>query len=255
MGVGDTSHFQNRLIIDNRLSPHIENIVGQPAIEMANRLPTLGSRIGNTHTGLWGDVGCFSFYAVKHITTAGEGGILLTKDSLIADAVQRRRSFGQAKRYGDVPILGSNYRMTEVQAAVGVQQLIRLPNFIKARNVNAGRIMNALPELSITGGSYALRCDLPSAFEREDVLHRLKVLNVECSTYYPKPVPYFEYYRHKYGYRDGEFPNAEAICYNSITIPIGPHLERKHVAYMVQTLRDVLCELPSSEGLASSATI
>ena len=57
---------------------------------------SLGSRIGNTHTGLWGDAGCFSFYAVKHITTAGEGGMLLTKDSLIADAVRRRRSFGQA---------------------------------------------------------------------------------------------------------------------------------------------------------------
>jgi perosamine synthetase len=93
----------------------------------------VGARYHGTHVGLLGDAGCFSFYPAKHMTT-GDGGMFVTRDGALADRVVKARAFGVDRGFGersipgiyDVPTLGLNYRMSDINAAVGRMQLARI---------------------------------------------------------------------------------------------------------------------------------
>ncbi|RPH52969.1 DegT/DnrJ/EryC1/StrS family aminotransferase, partial [bacterium] len=112
----------------------------------------LGTRYKGIHAGLWGDVGCFSFYPVKHITTA-EGGMLTTRRPEIAARISMVRAFGidrnvpsERKVPGmyDVEALGFNYRMNELGAALGIEQMKRLPELLRRRRENYETLSRAL---------------------------------------------------------------------------------------------------------------
>lgn len=188
------------------------------------------------HVGFLGDGGCFSFYPVKHITTC-EGGMFITRSPELAEKIKLRRSFGQAERMGDVTALGLNYRMTEIQAALGVEQLKRLPRFLARRRANFQAVSEGLQDFERIGGGshYAITIMLPDHIDRADLFHKLRQKNVEASVYYPRPVPHLTYYN-----REGSWPNAERIAYRSICLPVGPHLSKRHIAYMIGTVRELL---------------
>ena len=97
--------------------------------------------MNEVHVGLYGDVGSFSFYPVKHITTI-EGGMIITNNKKIAEFIRRARSFGYNKNkmkhklLYDVDLLGYNYRMNEVEAVIGYAQLDRMNYIINKRMEN-----------------------------------------------------------------------------------------------------------------------
>lgn len=104
----------------------------------------IGTYLGGTHAGLFGDVGCFSFYPVKHITTA-EGGMLITNNDDIAAGISRQRAFGIDRNIVserpmpgvyDVVELGLNYRLNEIGAAMGIEQMKKLAGFLARRQEN-----------------------------------------------------------------------------------------------------------------------
>lgn len=197
----------------------------------------LGSKHWEQHVGLIGDIGCFSFYPVKHITT-GEGGILLTKHSGIAEKARRQRGFGRTKSPYDCKEFGLNYRMTEMQGAIGQVQLKRLPGFLKTRHRNYMRLRARLDLERIDsdcGSHYAFSVMLDN---RDDVAKRLISHHVETSIYYPVPVPHLTYYREKYG--KSSFPVAEEISRRNLTLPVGPHLSESHVEYLIERVRTAL---------------
>jgi perosamine synthetase len=185
----------------------------------------LGARHGlsGSHVGLIGDVGCFSFYPTKHITT-GEGGMFLTKHADLAEQALRARSFGITDDKSDVLSLGLNYRMTELQGIVGQEQLSKLPRFLRTRRRNAEFLRGILLQrgYKVIGGDYALSVFVPKG-NRDEVRHRLLQQRIETSVYYARPVCDFSYYRRKYP-RDWDVPVARHICESTITLPVGPHL-------------------------------
>src|SRR5262249_39852871 len=103
----------------------------------------LGARWADRHVGLFGDAGTFSFYPVKHITT-GEGGMFISRHATVAAGVARLRAFGVDRTHSEraipgfyeVPSLGLNYRMSEMQAAIGRTQTARLPELLDRRRQN-----------------------------------------------------------------------------------------------------------------------
>lgn len=220
----------------------------------------LGSFYEDRHVGLIGDVGCFSFYPVKHITT-GEGGMILTRSKQLADNLKRRRHFGQAERMGDVTVLGLNYRMTEMQGALGTVQLSRFTEFMRRRQKNHGILRAALKRKGLshipvvespTSTNYGITVFVP---ERDELRRSMKARNVETSIYYPHAVPLLKYYRQKYGYKPGDFPNAEAIARETICLPVGPHLLDRHMDHLITVLREECRALSSLEEPVSSAII
>ena len=102
-----------------------------------------GTKYKGTHAGLLGDIGLFSLYPVKHITTL-EGGLVLSKHSQVLNEIERLRAFGIDRMHNerklpgmyDVNILGFNYRMNELQAAIGSTQIDRLDDFLSERKKN-----------------------------------------------------------------------------------------------------------------------
>lgn len=234
-----------------------------------------GAMIDGTHVGLLGDVGCFSFYPVKHITT-GEGGMLITRRPAVADQVERLRAFGidrnvvderQIPGMYDVQQLGMNCRLNEIGAAIGVEQLKKLPEFLSIRRRNFARLRNALrdvPDIRVIGAdsaspagneealgddasAHACYClsillDEGIRAERDRIIESLGRAGIGASIYYPRPVPLMSYYRNKYDYHPDAFRNAVAISDGSIALPVGPHIGAQDVDAIAAAVRAAVAE-------------
>jgi perosamine synthetase len=220
-----------------------------------------GAWIDGVHAGLHGDAGVFSFYPVKHLTTA-EGGMIILKDEALAKRLKLLKAFGVDRTHGerkvpgvyDTVALGFNYRMSEIHAAIGIEQVKKLPGFLATRKANfealeqglAGQKgLRVLPQ--ITGGRleschYCLSVllDEPLAAKRPDIMSALTARNIGSSVYYPQPVPRMTYYREKYGYDAALYPNAARISDGTIALPVGPHLGIEHMNYIATNLREII---------------
>lgn len=223
----------------------------------------VGSRIDGCHTGLFGDSGCFSFYPVKHITT-GDGGMFVTKHKVLAEKVSKARAFGVDRTFAertipgmyDVPTLGINYRMSDINAAIGREQLKRVGEILDRRSNNFAMLKDGiagLPGVSVLdvtdAGAVNSHYCLSAIFDekilgpRDEIVRRLNKLGVGTSVYYPQPVPRLAYYSRKYGYNAGDYPNAALISDHSIALPVGPHLSREDVAYISDMVKQVVEEI------------
>ena len=114
-----------------------------------------GARINGIHVGLHGDAGVFSFYPVKHLTT-GEGGMIILKNKKFAEKLKLLKAFGVNRTHGERKIpgvydtiaLGFNYRMSEIHAAIGVEQIDKLPGFLNKRKNNFEALEKMLKKIS-----------------------------------------------------------------------------------------------------------
>ncbi|MBU4373600.1 MAG: DegT/DnrJ/EryC1/StrS family aminotransferase [Euryarchaeota archaeon] len=223
----------------------------------------IGSFYKGIHVGLHGDAGCFSFYPVKHMTTA-EGGMLITKHGDLAARITRKRAFGVNRTHCerdipgvyDVNMLGYNYRMNEIQAAMGIEQLKRMDGFLKKRSANYRALekgMREIDEITLFGSTneefkssyYCLSVVLSIALKekRFEIVNFLKENGIGTSVYYPRPVPHMTYYKEKYGYSDNSYPNAAKISYSSIALPVGPHLDSDDMEYIIETIKKAIYEV------------
>ncbi len=223
----------------------------------------IGSRFKKKHVGLFGVSGCFSFYPVKQITT-GEGGMFITAHKDVADRVQKLRAFGVDRSFAertmpgmyDVITLGLNYRMSDINAAIGRVQVQRLPEIMKRRRENFERLKKAVSKASSIRVLDSQSADAMNShycmsvvFEgklvgrRLEIVNKLKEMGVGTSVYYPQPVPRMSYYKNKYGYDPKRFPNAEAISDHSIALPVGPHLSNDDLDYVGESFVKVVTEI------------
>lgn len=222
----------------------------------------LGARVGETHVGLLGDVGTFSFYPVKHITT-GEGGMVTTRRDDIAERIGKQRAFGIDKNVitdrrhtgaYDVEYVGLNYRLGEVAAAMGTVQLGRLPGFLEHRARIYGQLWEGMSEIEqlelidsrgddrLRASHYCLSAVLrePLHERREELIDALKERGVGTSVYYPKSLPDTAYYGRKYGNSHGSCPSATRISERSIAFPVGPHVSESDVRRIIDTVKETI---------------
>lgn len=204
----------------------------------------LDASYAGAKVGTLGLAGCFSFYPAKHMTSI-EGGMVTTDGDELAAAVVRARAFGYDRSFAerrkpgvyDVIALGFNYRMSEVDAAIGLSQLARLDDFQARRADHFERLRRGLADLDevtvfaaqqgqAVSSHYCLNATLPrdGSVDRDKIVSYLTSQGIGTSVHYPAAVPLFTYYREKYGYREGQFPNAEWLASQTISLPIGPHL-------------------------------
>ena len=221
----------------------------------------IGSRWEGKHVGLFGDIGCFSFYPVKHITTA-EGGMFVSKHKEIATAVATLRAFGVDRPHPDerkipgiydVLSLGLNYRMSEVQAALGRTQVAKIPKILARRKANfeaLKAVVDKIPGVHIAdtntasavNSHYCAVAVIDKKLDRNAIVLKLNARGVGTSVYYPAPVNRMTYYRNKYGYEAAKFPNAEQFSDHAVALPCGPHLNTDDMAYVGNALAAVIKE-------------
>jgi dTDP-4-amino-4,6-dideoxygalactose transaminase len=220
----------------------------------------LGARHGTRHVGLFGDSGCFSFYPVKHMTT-GEGGMFVSRHEAIVQSVSKLRAFGVDRTHSertlpgmyDVPGLGLNYRMSEMQAALGRSQLRRMGEVLTKRAAQFIRYRRLLANVTgvriidtTTSGARSSHYCVSLVFEgqygarRNEIVAQLNAAGIGTSIYYPQPVPRMTYYRNKYGYVPGRFKGAEQISDHSVALPLGMHLDDSDIDFIATSLKDIL---------------
>lgn len=223
-----------------------------------------GTLLDGVHAGLHGDAGVFSFYPVKHLTTA-EGGMVITKHADLAKKIRHLRAFGVDRNHSerkvpgmyDASALGFNYRMSEIHAAIGVEQMRKLPFFLEQRRSNFERLQSDLADLAgcrvlpqPNEGRFISSCyclglvlDETIAARRPEIMEALAGLGVGTSIYYPQPVPRMSFYRSKYGYDSANYSNAAIISDRIIALPVGPHLKEEDMFFVSKQLKKVWKEL------------
>ena len=223
----------------------------------------IGARHKGVHVGLIGDIGLFSFYPVKHMTTL-EGGMALSNHPQVLDDLALQRAFGVDRTHAerkvpgqyDVTHLGFNYRMNELQAAIGTEQVSRLDGFLQERDSNHATLTELLseeaeidlfapsgPEYQSAHYCFSFILNGPLAERRPAFIESLKQKGVGTSIYYPRPVPELTYYKNKYGFRNDQFPVASRIAHQSIALPVGPHLNQGDAEYAAKAVIATIREL------------
>jgi dTDP-4-amino-4,6-dideoxygalactose transaminase len=221
----------------------------------------LGSRIDNTHVGIIGDFGAFSFYPAKHITT-GEGGMLISKDKSLIDISKKIKAFYYDKGVGDrkIPGLydivgyGLNLRMSEIAASLGIVQLKRLAEFLEIRKLNSGTLAqsitqskygNLLPnsksgaESSNYCASFVLKSDY--AGNRNIIASKMNELGIGTSIYYPIALPQSTFYKSNPELsKTISYENAFFISNSNIALGVGPHLKNDDMEYVAEKFAMIL---------------
>lgn len=203
------------------------------------------------------DICVFSFHPVKIITTA-EGGVATTNDPKLADAMELYRSHGVTRKeallqgeshgpwYYQQIDLGLNYRMTEMQAALGVSQTARLDEFVSERHARAAVYDAELSDLPLIlprqdpKGRSALHLYPVQVTEhdRRDIFEALRGAGIGVNVHYI-PVHLQPYWAAR-GFKIGDFPNSELYYSRAISLPLYPGLSEAEQAYIIETLHKLL---------------
>jgi dTDP-4-amino-4,6-dideoxygalactose transaminase len=232
----------------------------------------IGAEYKGRKVGTFGAAGCFSFHEQKNISTLGEGGIVLTNDDAMFEKISLYRSHctrvhGNSTKYckldeekfpigkkfwwQDFDDCGYNFRMTDIQAAVGIEQLKKV-NILNQRRINnAAYITEGLkdvPGLTLPKVRpynkhvfhlYPIMID-PKEFgmNKEDFIYDLlHKFGIKAGFHYI-PLHYSTAFKNR-GFKKGQFPNAEKLGEQLVTLPINPRQTEEALAYLVQSIKDL----------------
>jgi len=228
------------------------------AVVIEDAAHALGATYRGQPVGSLADMTVFSFHPVKHITT-GEGGMVLTDNPEYYRQLTEFRHHGIVR--GDasddgwfyrIERLGHNFRITDFQCVLGLGQLSRLDQFIARRREIVARYLAELaeiPEIALP----LTRTDVASVYHlfviqlnlnlltvgRGRIYDALRAENIGVGVHYI-PVHLHPYYQREYGYREGDFPMAEAYYACALTLPIFPAMSDGDVADVIQAVRKVI---------------
>jgi dTDP-4-amino-4,6-dideoxygalactose transaminase len=198
--------------------------------------------------GVASDVACWSLYASKNITT-GEGGLVTTDNDELADTVRLIRTHGEKAKYASL-MLGYNYRMAEIPAAIGLAQLKKLPEFVVKRRANAQRLTSVLAKTNRLqlpkepkGGRhswylYTVRLKDGEETERNRIVESLRKKDIGAQVYYVNPVHLMPYYRENFGER--RLPETEKAAKQVFSLPIHPGVTEDQIDYIGKMLLSLL---------------
>ena len=208
-----------------------------------------GATFENKYAGSFG-VGCFSLYATKNIST-GEGGLISTNDDSIADRLRVYRNQGMRARY-QYEMVGNNFRMTDLQAAVGIPQVRNIEKIISARDQNARRLTEAIQEvdqihvpLVATGNrhvwhQYTIRLNDDLSPYRDEIVEKINLNGVGAGVYYPRLTHDYECYQGHPQVVVDETPIATRVARSVFSVPVHQHLTPSEVEKVADVIREVI---------------
>jgi len=205
-----------------------------------------GAEYDGRKVGSFG-VGCFSFYPTKNMTT-GEGGMITTNDDDIDEKCRLLRNHGEVSKYNHIE-LGYNFRMTNIQAAIGLAQLEKLDRLNEIRRSNA-RYLNKY--IKVEGlikpyeaknvkhvyHQYVVRITEDFPMDRDEFVRYLRSRGVGCAIHYPTPI-YKQPLYIKLGYGEVRCPMAEVVANSILSLPVHPALTERDLEYIVETVNSL----------------
>jgi perosamine synthetase len=220
----------------------------------------LGAEYRGRRVGSIADMTVFSFHPVKHITT-GEGGMVTTNDSELAETLRRFRNQGissdarqrqsASQWHYEMVLLGFNYRLPDLACVLGLEQLKRLDTNLARRREIAARYTAAFreiagvivpavrPDVNPAWHLYPIQIDSQILHtDRAEIFRALRAENIGVNVHYI-PVHLHPYYRERFGYKGGEFPVAEHAYSRLISLPMFHGMSDRDVADVIEAVRKV----------------
>jgi dTDP-4-amino-4,6-dideoxygalactose transaminase len=197
--------------------------------------------------GSFANIACWSFYASKNMTT-GEGGMVTTNKKEYADKVPYVRAHGEKEEYFS-SMLGHNFRMPEMEGAVGYVQLQKLPKFLAARRRHATQLTKALrsikqlqlpeelPGFKHSWYLYTVRLKHASGAERDAIVRKLRQKNIGATVYYHTPIHMMPYYRQ---FGKVRLHESEKAAEQVFSLPVHPAVTEEQIEYIGKTVAELL---------------
>jgi perosamine synthetase len=207
-----------------------------------------GATYAKKPAGSFSDAACWSLYASKNMTT-GEGGVITTDNDQIDDTLRLIRNHGEKAKYASL-MLGNNYRMPEMEAAIGVVQLQKLPSFVAKRRQNAKQLTKILQKTSrLTLPSetadrqhswylYTVKLKNGTGEERNRIVLGLNEKGIGAVVYYVNPVHQMPFYRETFGGKS--LPETEKASKQVFSLPVHPGVTEEQVEFIGKTLLGLL---------------
>jgi dTDP-4-amino-4,6-dideoxygalactose transaminase len=194
--------------------------------------------------GTIGNVGCFSFFPSKNLGAFGDGGMVITNDDHLAERVRVIRVHGAKPKYRH-GLIGGNFRLDALQAAILRVKLKHLTRWTEMRRQNASRYRSLFEEIRLSkyvwlpqeSAGHIYNQFVPRFSDRDRLRSFLREKGIETQVYYPIPLHLQDCFS-DLGYRSGDFPNAETAARNSLALPIYPEITEEQQRYVVQQIRD-----------------
>lgn len=205
----------------------------------------IGAEYHGTRAGSIGHYGCFSFFPTKNLGAAGDAGMVVTHDSDRAEKIRCLRNHGGHSRYYH-KVIGGNFRLDAIQAAVICVKLKLLDDWIAARQTNALRYQQLFKRFNLDK-----KIALPQVSEDRHVFHQyvirvplrdtlkafLKSNNIETAVYYAIPLHLQECFAYL-DYTSGVCPESEKAADETLALPIYPELKEEQAEYVVETIAE-----------------
>lgn len=193
--------------------------------------------------GSMGDAGCFSFYSTKNITVFGDGGMITTDDPELNSYARKIRNCGRVDQ-NTHDIIGYTSRLNTINAAVGIEQLKMLDELNRKRheisriyNEELAKIKGILTPTSNKKGTCSYYTYTIRTEKRDKLMQHLQENGISCGIYYPLPIHLQPVYRKRFGYREGDFPNAERFSGTCLSIPMFPDMSSEEAEYVIKNIK------------------
>jgi dTDP-4-amino-4,6-dideoxygalactose transaminase len=202
----------------------------------------IGAEDRGRRAGSIGHLGCLSFYPSKNLGGFGDGGMVTTNDSALAERVRLLRNHGFRSKYENV-VLGGNFRLDAIQAAVLRVKLKHLDAWTEARRKNAALYRELLPSVpglpeELPGRRHVYNQFVIRHARRDFLAEHLKSRGIGTDIYYPIPLHLQACFK-ELGYRSGDFPESELASRQSLALPIYPELTPEMIQYVARAIAEV----------------
>ncbi|MFH0909268.1 MAG: DegT/DnrJ/EryC1/StrS family aminotransferase [bacterium] len=200
----------------------------------------IGAEYKRRRAGSIGHYGCFSFFPSKNLGGAGDGGMVTTNDPARAEKLVWLRNHGMNPKYYH-KMLGGNFRLDALQAAVVHVKLKHLDRWTEGRQANAARYDSLLADTSVQLPAVVMNRHIFNQYcirtaRRDELLKHLQQNGVGCEVYYPVPLHLQECFA-PVGSRPSTFPESEKAAGESLALPIFPELSTDQAAFVAETIR------------------
>ncbi len=195
--------------------------------------------------GSLGDIGCFSFYPTKNLGAAGDGGIIITNDKNIYETLIKLRDYGREGRYEHI-ILGYNSRLDTIQAAILKIKLNSLDRYNNLRRQKAAyynkllsKVSNIILPQEKSYARHVYHLYVVCLKNRQEVMEQLTQKGITTLIHYPIPLHLQKVYKNL-NYKKGQFPVAEKISQEILSLPFYPTIPLKEIKYVADVLQSII---------------
>jgi dTDP-4-amino-4,6-dideoxygalactose transaminase len=232
------------------MDPIMELARAHKLIVVEDAAQAIGAEYKGRRAGSIGHYGCFSFFPSKNLGAAGDGGMIVTNDAECAEKLRILRNHGSNPKYYH-KVIGGNFRLDALQAAVVTVKLKHLDSWTAGRQHNAQKynklfakasasiILSTIALPAIAANRHIFNQYVIRVPQRDELQAHLQKKGIGTEVYYPVPLHLQECFAYL-GYKAGEFPQSELAAKQTIALPIFPELTEQQLEYVVDSIREFM---------------